>query len=164
LNQNCATRNPDETFQAEKLQRKASVVVVLAAMPLNRPWQVDGTMKLLKFVAGICIFWLGLFLTGCSSEGEKQLEPPKKVARSLTSKPIELVFLTREGCVNTPVLLESLTGAAQIFEPPLQYVVVDQGTLLPGDARTGYPTPTILFDDRDLFGLTQPSQPFPAPS
>jgi hypothetical protein len=121
-------------------------------------------MKLLKFVAWTCIFWLGLFLIGCSSEGGKQLRPPKKVARSSTSKPIELVFLTREGCVNTPVLLENLRQAAEIFDPPLKYVVVDQGTLLLSDARIGYPTPTILFNERDLFGLPQPSQPFPAPS
>lgn len=77
--------------------------------------------------------------------------------------PIHLVFLTREGCANTPVLLANLKAVAESFDLPVDYEVLDQGTLSPTDGRVGYPTPTILYDNRDLFGLPKPEPPFPAP-
>lgn len=73
-------------------------------------------------------------------------------------------FFTRDGCVNSPLLLENLKLAIQAFEVHLDYKVVNQGTLAKMDARIGYTTPTILLDARDIFGLPKPMPPFPAPS
>ncbi len=81
----------------------------------------------------------------------------------MPSKPIQLVFLTRDSCANTPVLLDNLKSAAESFDSNIGYKVINQGSLAATDARTGYATPTILFNNRDLFGLREPLPPFSAP-
>lgn len=77
---------------------------------------------------------------------------------------VRLEFLTRDGCRNTPQLLENLKAAFSEGKVPAQLTLVHQGTLPPDDPRKGYPTPTILMDGRGIFGLTAPQQPFPEPS
>jgi hypothetical protein len=42
----------------------------------------------------------------------------------------------------------------------LVFVTRDECT----DPRTGYPTPTVLYKNRDLFGMPPPTPPFPEPS
>jgi hypothetical protein len=44
------------------------------------------------------------------------------------------------------------------------YVVVDLDTLAKTDARSGYPTPTLLYRNRDVFGMPEPTPPVPEPS
>jgi hypothetical protein len=104
-----------------------------------------------------------LLIAGCNTA-----TPPVHDAQGTDSKMpadrIQLVFLTRDGCANTPTLLANLKDAAQTFDTAINYEVIDQGTLLPSDPRAGYATPTILYNNRDLFGLTEPTPPFPAPS
>ena len=75
-----------------------------------------------------------------------------------------LVFITRDGCVNTPDMLLNLDDALRGLGLALDYEVVDLGKLPKSDARTGYPTPTILYRDRDLFDMPAPLPPFPEPS
>ena len=41
------------------------------------------------------------------------------------------------------------------------YDVVDQDTLPETDVRRGYPTPTLLYADRDIFGMSVPKPPLP---
>ena len=74
-----------------------------------------------------------------------------------------VVFLTRKGCVNTPLLLSNLKAAIDTFVPGLRYHVLDQASLPAVDTRKGYPTPTILVGTRDLFGMVEPTPPFPEP-
>jgi hypothetical protein len=75
----------------------------------------------------------------------------------------DLVVLTRDGCVNTPVMLKRLDDALRQLALDLDYSVMNLGTLQPDDRRTGYPTPTVLVRNRDLFGLPEPVPPFPKP-
>jgi hypothetical protein len=82
----------------------------------------------------------------------------------MRSTSIHLTFLTRDGCANTPELLANLEVAARKFNPNVQYELVNQRILAKTDARTGYPTPTILYNHRDLFGMPVPTRPFAAPS
>ena len=77
---------------------------------------------------------------------------------------VELQFLTREGCSNTPRMMENLKAAIASGKLPAQYVVVQQAALSPDDPRTGYPTPTILMEGKDIFDLPVPQQPYPEPS
>jgi hypothetical protein len=104
-----------------------------------------------------------LLIAGCNKTA-----PPVHDAQAtdlkIPANPIQVVFLTRDGCANTPTLLANLKDAAESFDTPINYELIDQGTLLPSDPRAGYPTPTILYNNRDLFGLTEPTPPFPAPS
>jgi hypothetical protein len=44
------------------------------------------------------------------------------------------------------------------------YQFIDLDTLPASDARRGYPTPTLLYRGRDLFGMPVPAPPFPEPT
>jgi hypothetical protein len=46
----------------------------------------------------------------------------------------------------------------------LKYEVLDLDTLPDTDARRGYPTPTLLYESRDVFGLPEPQPSLPEPT
>jgi hypothetical protein len=75
-----------------------------------------------------------------------------------------LVFLTREGCADTIRMRASLDDALRAMNLSTDYQVVDLDTLAATDVRSGYPTPTLLYRDRDLFGLAVPLPPFNTPT
>ena len=77
---------------------------------------------------------------------------------------LHLQFLTRDGCKNTAAMLSNLKEAISEGKIAADYTVVHQGTLPPEDPRVGYPTPTILLNGKDIFGLEIPKPPFPEPS
>jgi len=76
----------------------------------------------------------------------------------------ELTFLTRDGCVNTPDMVNNLDDALKALGWSKDYQYIDIGKLPKTDARTGYPTPTVLYKGKDIFGMPVPSAPFPEPS
>jgi hypothetical protein len=76
----------------------------------------------------------------------------------------DLVFLTRDACVSSPEMTKNLDDAMREMERPLGYRSLDIGTLAKTDPRTGYPTPTILWKGKDLFGMLVPKAPYDAPS
>lgn len=75
-----------------------------------------------------------------------------------------LVFLTREGCVNTTTMRTRLDEALARLGAPKTYAVIDADTLADSDVRRGYGTPTVLYDNRDLFGMPEPTPPVPSPT
>jgi hypothetical protein len=75
-----------------------------------------------------------------------------------------LVFLTREGCVQTAVMRASLDDALRALGRPTTYQVIDAGTLPDSDARGGYGTPTVLLNGVDLFDMPVPPLPHPPPT
>ena len=76
----------------------------------------------------------------------------------------DLVFLTRDGCVNTPDMVNNLDDALKALGWKTDYQYLDIGKLRKQDARTGYPTPTVLWKRKDIFGMPVPTPPFPEPS
>ena len=76
----------------------------------------------------------------------------------------DLTFLTRDGCAQTPVMHANLDKALQALKLATDYKVVDIGTLPAADARTGYPTPTLLYKGHDLFGFPVPKPPYNEPT
>ena len=76
----------------------------------------------------------------------------------------DLVFLTRDGCVNTPEMSINLDDALRALGLGIDYPMVNLASLTQTDPRIGYPTPTVLVRDRDLFGMFEPTPPFPAPA
>jgi len=75
-----------------------------------------------------------------------------------------LTFLTREGCVNTSIMRKNLDGALRTLGWKTDYQVIDIGTLPSTDVRTGYPTPTLLWQGRDVFGMPAPKPPYNVPT
>src|SRR6266699_3552354 len=76
----------------------------------------------------------------------------------------DLAFITRDGCVNTPDMFNNLDDALRGLGLALDYQVVNLGKLPKTDRRTGYPTPTVLYRNRDVFGMPEPTPPYPEPS
>ena len=76
----------------------------------------------------------------------------------------DLTFLSREGCVNTPDMAYQLEGALKALDWPNDYQYIDIGDLPKSDARTGYPTPTLLWRGRDVFGMPAPKPPYEEPT
>ena len=76
----------------------------------------------------------------------------------------DLTFLTRDGCVNTPDMVNNLDDALAALKLPKDYQFIDIGNLPKDDPRTGYPTPTILWKGKDLFGMWVPKPPYDVPS
>jgi hypothetical protein len=76
----------------------------------------------------------------------------------------DLVFVTRDGCVNTARMRSSLDQALKSLALPTNYELIDADKLEPSDSRRGYGTPTVLYKSRDLFGMTEPPAQPSAPS
>lgn len=68
----------------------------------------------------------------------------------------DLVFLTRDGCVNTTTMRTRLDEALTALGWSKDYQFIDADTLKDTDPRRGYGTPTILYKDVDLFGMPEP--------
>lgn len=94
----------------------------------------------------------------------KRIAEPKASSRQPRTMRDDLVFVTRDDCVNTPDMFFSLDDALHALGLPLDYQVVNLGKLPTTDPRTGYPTPTILYKNHDIFGMPPPTPPFPEPS
>ena len=110
-------------------------------------------------ISGVAIAaWLA---SGC---GGHEIPPRSEVATLPTSMKNDLTFVTRDGCVNTPDMLVNLDDALRALKLPVDYQVLNLGTLPATDPRSGYPTPTVLYRNRDLFGMPEPTPPFPEPS
>jgi hypothetical protein len=57
-----------------------------------------------------------------------------------------------------------LDDALKAMALPTNYALIDVDKLEPSDARRGYGTPTILYKNRDLFGIPTPLAQPTAPS
>lgn len=79
-------------------------------------------------------------------------------------RPRTLAVLTRGGCANTPQLLANLDNALKSLAKPVSYAMIDLDTLARTDVRSAYPTPTVLYQDRDVFGMAVPQPPYPEPT
>lgn len=97
-----------------------------------------------------------LVAVGCTAPPNAQDKP------MIATK--DLVFLTRDDCVNTDTMRARLDDALKGLGLASDYQFIDLATLQASDPRTGYPTPTLLYRDHDLFGMTPPTPPFPAPT
>lgn len=96
-------------------------------------------------------------LAGCST-----MTPSQKPEGTRSMR--DLVFLTRDGCVNTVTMRTSLDEALQGTGLPTDYQFIDADTLKESDPRGGYGTPTVLYLGRDLFGMAEPPVPHPSPT
>ena len=75
-----------------------------------------------------------------------------------------LTLLTCRDCVNGHILREHLHDALGVLGWRPIFAIVDAATLPSTDARHSYPTPTVLWRGRDLFGMPETPWPYPPPS
>jgi hypothetical protein len=66
----------------------------------------------------------------------------------------QLVFLTRDVCVNTATMRTNLDAALKALNLPADYQVLDIDTVPATDPRGGYPTPTMLYANHLRHGRT----------
>jgi len=76
----------------------------------------------------------------------------------------DLVFLTRDGCVNTARMRVNLDEALKSLRLPASYELLDASKLAESDRRREYGTPTVLYRGRDLFGMAAPTASPSSPS
>ena len=76
----------------------------------------------------------------------------------------ELVFLTRDGCVEANEMRQHLDAAIVKAGWPGDYQVINLASLAKDDPRAGYPTPTVLYQGRDLYDMVPPAPPLPEPT
>lgn len=76
----------------------------------------------------------------------------------------DFAFLTSQDCPNAAVMRARLDEALERMGRPPDYMVVDLTTLSETDARRAYPSPTVLYAGRDLFGMPEPRPPYPTPT
>ena len=74
-----------------------------------------------------------------------------------------LVFLTRDACEH-PDMMNNLDDALLALGWRRDYQVINIGKLPADDVRTGYPTPTLLWTRKDIFGMPAPKPPYNVPS
>src|SRR5689334_14845290 len=79
--------------------------------------------------------------------GACQQQPPPRSMH-------DLVLLKREGCVHANEMRDRLNAALQTLRWPRDYQILDAGTLSIDDHRHAYPSPTVLYKYRDIFGMT----------
>ena len=96
--------------------------------------------------------------SGCAAPTNSTVTSPPEASAA------RIVFLTRDGCATTATMRRNLDAALKSVSAASSYEVVDQGTLADGDIRRGYPTPTLLYGDRDVFGMPAPTPPLPEPT
>ena len=76
----------------------------------------------------------------------------------------DLIFLTRNGCINTVTMRANLDEALKALSLPNDYQFIDADALATEDPRGGYGTPTVLYAGRDLFDMPEPPVPHPPPT
>ncbi len=100
---------------------------------------------LLCLVVGLCAGCATSIVTANSGESEGRNAQPT------------IEFLGFPDCPNTPVLRDNLTHALASMGRGWTFTDTNQEPLPDGDIRRGYPTPTVLVNGRDLYGLPVPS-------
>ena len=63
------------------------------------------------------------------------------------------------GCPNTPAMRANLKAALTAVGKGWTFKDTNQEQLPEGDIRRGYPTPTVLVNGGDLYGLPVPTAP-----
>ena len=88
-------------------------------------------------------------------------EAMERMGRDILGAPtaMKIELLGFPGCPDTPAMRRSLHAAIESLGSGLTYDDVNQESLARDDPRRGWPTPTVLVNGEDLFGLAPPTAP-----
>ncbi len=107
------------------------------------------------YMSGVIMFTAGLLIvTGCAS---MKNAPPTTAADVSHDK--ALIVLSFDGCPNSPEVLRAAHEAANTLGTGWTVHRIDIESLPPDDIRRGYGSPTILWNEHDIFGAPIPSSP-----
>ena len=120
-------------------------------------WTMNSKRRSLKTLGPLAVFLITVSALGSCTRTPTQGSAQKDSMQ-------QLVFLTRDGCVNTVTMRANLDEALRGLGLPSNYQFIDADTLAPSDPRGGYGTPTVLYENRDLLGMEEPTVPHPAPT
>jgi len=90
-----------------------------------------------------------LAVVSCRSTPDASVESPSVM---------KIEILGFADCPNTPAFRERVEAAAARLGD-VQVIYIDQESLPANDIRRGYPTPTAIVNQRDIFGLPTPTAP-----
>lgn len=93
-------------------------------------------------------------LAGCAATPHQTARP---AAMNAAQPAIELLGFP--GCPNTPAMRDHLNAALASIGKGWTFTDTDQERLPESDLRRGWPTPTVLVNGRDLFGMPPPDGP-----
>jgi hypothetical protein len=96
---------------------------------------------------------LGTF-AGCAAHHDHALR-----SAPMTAAQPKIELLGFPDCPNTPELRDNLKSALDSMGNGWTFADTNQEALPEGDLRRGWPTPTILVNERDLFGMPAPTAP-----
>lgn len=102
----------------------------------------------------VLVALLGGPLGACTAPTPRAPEPAAMPAASHTPR-IEL--LACDDCPNAAPLAQRLRQALRDHAPGWSFIQVNQDALPTNDPRRAWPSPTILIDDDDLFGMRRPT-------
>lgn len=86
-------------------------------------------------------------------------EAMERMGREVLGSPqaMRIELLGFPGCPNTPAMRSNLRAALESISGDLTFQDVNQESLPRSDTRRGWPTPTVLVNGKDLFGMPSPS-------
>jgi len=103
-----------------------------------------------------------LTLVGCAALGACMAACTKGHLTASEHQPMtadqpRIELLGFPDCPNTPALRENLKAALDSMAKGWVFIDTDQEKLPESDPRRGWPSPTILVNGHDLFGMPAPS-------
>ena len=105
-------------------------------------------------VAFLALSAAGASVAGCAAQRDV---PARAAAPEHQAMKIELLGFP--GCPNTPHMRANLAAALQQLGAGAAFTDTNQESLPESDIRRGWPTPTVLVNGKDLFGMAPPSAP-----
>lgn len=107
-------------------------------------------------VGGFAAAFLTLLaIAGCAAS--PRASTGRSSAMTVAQPAIELLGF--QDCPNTPIMRERLRAALESIGEGWTFADTDQETLPESDLRRGWPTPTVLVNGNDLFGMPAPIEP-----
>lgn len=122
----------------------------LGAVAFAVEWFMSPTLRRVAW----CVLPILGPLAGCAATAD---HAARTAAVNAQQPAIELLGFP--GCPNTPAMRENLSAALASIGRGWTFTDINQEELPEGDLRRGWPSPTILVNGRDLFGMPVPTAP-----
>jgi len=111
-------------------------------------------MRITLAAAFLCLSAAVAFIAGCAAQ-----PGPAATAAAPEHHAMKIELLGFPGCPNTPQMRANLAAALKQLGHSAAFTDTNQESLPESDLRRGWPTPTVLVNGKDLFGMAPPTAP-----